>query len=102
MSAAASPEFAPLPPTSGGGRRPAYDYADVAARLIARPGEWIRLEDMPTTIAARIRNGLVAAFRPVGAWEATTRTNGYPRGRVDVYVRFIGQAAAEHRRDGRA
>lgn len=86
--------FQAPPATAGGTRRPAYDYAAVAATLRARPGEWMKLEDLPAPVAVRIRTGKVAAFRPAGAWEATTRTNGYARGRVDIYVRFTGPEAA--------
>lgn len=38
-------------------------------------------------IASQIKNGGIAAFRPVGDYEATTRTVG---GLYTVYARYVG------------
>jgi len=64
---------------------------DEAAQLRDRPGEWALLmtKDTPSKasdLAGNIRRGIMKAFQPAGAFEATIR------GR-DVWVRYVGGAA---------
>ncbi|WP_143194335.1 hypothetical protein [Micromonospora sp. CB01531] len=65
----------------------------MANELRANPGRWaVAYDDVTPNVASRragdIRNGLLASFRPAGAFEATTRATA---GRARVYVRYIGE-----------
>jgi hypothetical protein len=69
-----------------------------AALLMERPGEWAVIREPASRMAAyamayQIRRGILAGFRPAGAFEAMGRTvNGTYR----VYARYIG-TDGEHR-----
>jgi hypothetical protein len=89
--------FGELPPDgrstnhSPGGAR-SRELAAQAAALMARPGEWARLA-VHTNIrhaydlARRIRTGSLAAFRPIGCFEATGREVD---GHGEVWARYVG------------
>ena len=83
----------PAPLTTG---RPATTrWLAVASALRASPGRWavVRTYDAghlsaASILAHRIKFGKMAAFRPVGDFEATIRTA--EDGSVTVYARYIG------------
>jgi len=63
-----------------------------AARLIAQPGEWVRIGTYPTsgtakTTAYHIRKGRLVAYRPAGDFDATARG-------TDVWARYLGDPDA--------
>ena len=68
------------------------DWGTIAAELRANPDEWaVIAENMPTNVAARIKQGGIVAFRPAGHFEATNR--GVRNGLSEkVYARFVGGA----------
>jgi len=73
-----------------GTKRARHDHRAIAAELRSRPDEWaLILEDVSNNFANQIRNGVLAAYRPVGAYEATTRGNT-PSGRASIYARYVG------------
>lgn len=77
----------PAPSKTG----PKWD--DFSDRLRANPGRWAILpgsEDLSPNyaIGTSINHGLIAAFRPAGAFEATARMQ--PSGRRRTYVRYVG------------
>jgi hypothetical protein len=79
-----APGFEPDKRDYNGGK-----YQDTADKLRAMPGEWavIAVADTPKQaqqLAANVRRGRTAAFRPIGDWEATTRIN-------EVLARFVGK-----------
>ncbi len=69
------------------------DWNAVAAALKKKPQRWAIVAVCPTAVLAastaqNIRKGTVAAMRPVGAFEAVSRTvDGEPR----VYARYVGE-----------
>lgn len=68
-------------------------WRTVAAELRARPGEWAVLLEAERFgngggIAGKIKAGDLAAFRPAGSFDATTRTVD---GLYAVYARYIGE-----------
>lgn len=59
------------------------------ARLARRgtPGHWYQVQGTYSrTVAAHIRSGRIAAFRPAGSWEARYVATDVP-GRFIVYIR---------------
>ncbi|MGW8329427.1 hypothetical protein ACWGLE_16135 [Streptomyces sp. NPDC055897] len=87
--------FEDLPPST---RRPSnseFRHADAARKLKAQPNEWARVQKRKkrgdaATAAYQIRNGLLAAFRPAGAFEAKSKTVGDD---YFVYARYVGGAS---------
>jgi hypothetical protein len=59
-----------------------------------RPGEWVLVwQSWHPSLGWAIENGRVAAFRPVGAWRATTsRAHTLDDGsrRAEVWVKYVG------------
>lgn len=83
------------PPDRPGGNGPSY--TDEAAQIRANPGQWGIIKQFPyeqavraRTMAARINTGVLAMFRPAGAWSARTAVeDGEDGGRVvNVYACF--------------
>jgi len=80
------------------GTRSGYDWVDIAAQLVSRPNQWMRVFELgPTSLANSIRQGEVRALTPVhragrtkGGFEVRTRNNqrGTPR-RCSLYLRFV-------------
>jgi hypothetical protein len=82
-------KFGELPPTDRAAKRNGDNNQAIADELRARPGEWALVLHADTNAhawqkASNIKRGIIAAFRPFGAFEATTR-NG-----VDVWARYVG------------
>lgn len=82
------------PPTRRAGRM-GDKYSEVAEALRANPNKWAVVQTFPLgrqagSLAFNIRSGLVKAFRPVGAFEATARKNG---DETSVYARYVGGAS---------
>jgi hypothetical protein len=78
----------PEPARSG---KPRHNWAEIAAQLRKRPGEWAVIdEDCPKTQGGNFSRGGNKAFRPVGAWEFTVR--GASKSRAEkLYGRFVGE-----------
>lgn len=70
-----------------------YDHEAFARELKKNPGRWAVLSERGSaTTAHQIRNGRLAAYRPAGAFEATTR--GVDRsGAGRIHVRYVGEAS---------
>ena len=67
----------------------------VARMLKAHPGKWACLgRGMPTSVVTDINKGTLKCWRPVGAFEATTR-NHSERWIADVYARYVGDDGAK-------
>ena len=84
----------PAPLTTG--RRASACWLAVASGLRAFPGRWAVVctygagrRSTASVIAHRIKSGKMAAFRPVGDFEATIRTA--EDGSVAVYARYLEQ-----------
>lgn len=75
------------PPTE----RKMYNWPKIAARLEARPNEWLLIfrQDRASVVHA-IRRGAIAAVKPELGFEAETRKNvrGTPR-TCDLYMRYV-------------
>lgn len=76
------------------GRAGRTEWQPIAEALRARPREWARVKtgakkSTGATLAARIKTGAIAPFRPAGAFEAKSRTieDG-----TAVYARYVGEA----------
>jgi hypothetical protein len=88
-------EFVEAPPAPRSGprsktRRP--KHYSIARQLKARPGEWALIfRDRTVSTPGVIRKGGMVAFRPAGAFEAVSRSNG--KGKVDVYAKYVGTPA---------
>lgn len=75
------------------GRRGLIDWPAVAVSLRAEPGRWAiiqvcRSPAAASNLARRVRDGSYSAFRPVGAFEAVSRTVD---GEIRVYARYVGE-----------
>lgn len=86
--------FEDLPMPSRAAKAPNYRHAEIARILRSKPCEWARIQERTkrvdaATAAYQIRKGMLAAFRPAGAYEAKARTID---GRYYVYARYIGLA----------
>lgn len=80
----------------GMGRAGTGKYAEIAQRLKVRPGEWaiVATFDRRNTahmLAYRIKRGVQYAFRPAGAFEATSRTMD---GEHRTYARYVGEQSS--------
>lgn len=62
------------------------DWHLIAAQLRGRPGQWAAIcEAVSTNTTAQVRQGVYAAFRPAGSFDAVgRRVNGH----YTVYARF--------------
>lgn len=76
-----------LPPSG----RVSAAWVEKAAQVDAADGDWVLVaEDVPTNVSYRINSGYLAAFRPAGAYQATTRSKpDYKVGRCDVWARRV-------------
>ncbi|MFD8023702.1 hypothetical protein ACFV6G_25170 [Streptomyces lavendulae] len=68
-----------------------------ARALRERPGDWAHISDhdqksQAANLAYRIRQGKLRAFRPAGAFEATSRTTDGTSGAV--WARYVGTPEA--------
>jgi hypothetical protein len=84
-------KFGELPPSDRATKRKEDSNQAIADELRARPGEWALVLQADTNVhawqkASNIKRGILAAFRPFGAFEATTR-NG-----LDVWARYVDGA----------
>ena len=76
-----------LPPIS---RNRSEKWERVAEQLRERPGEWAFIgEHLSSATANFISNGVLAAFRPAGTFEAVCRDQKLSYGKV--FARFIGE-----------
>lgn len=70
---------------------PRKNWAAIAAELMSNPKHWAVVEvgtrPMVAGVVQQINHGRLLAFRPVGHFEACTRTND---GEMVVYARYIG------------
>lgn len=93
MNASVSPsavEWGDPPPAAYGAKSALY--ADAAAALRTRPGEWAKVaSDLPPSTASQIRSGRYKAF-PKGEFEITHRKVDGSDLR-DVWARYIGGAS---------
>ncbi|WP_411143078.1 hypothetical protein [Streptomyces sp. x-80] len=79
-------------------RRPSgadYRHSETATLLRANPGQWAQIQQRTkrsdaATAAYQVRNGILAAFRPAGAYEAKSLTND---GKFLVFARYVGMAS---------
>ncbi|MER7507985.1 hypothetical protein ABTX82_06400 [Streptomyces lavendulae] len=74
------------------------DAGLTARALRERPGDWAHISDhdlksRAANLAYRIRQGKIRAFRPAGAFEATSRKTGEASGAV--WARYVGAASEE-------
>jgi len=83
------------PPAGRRTKARAGKWQQFADALRARPGHWALMsEDIAVSVATQINKGTSAAFRPAGAFEATTRTaDDSRRGRGAIWVRYVGSEA---------
>ena len=73
-----------LPKKATTGRRPLYNYKDIAEQLRQRPGVWALIsKDAPKARSTAIKRGLGTEF------QLAQRSAG-TKDRVDFYVRFVG------------
>lgn len=86
--------FAEPPALKRGGRMPDPKWAEIAAQLSQRPGEWALIKtalaskSTASDIVARINRGAIEAFAPAGTFEATMRTD------VDVFNVYARRATS--------
>lgn len=70
-------------------------WHELAAVARANPGKWVKNKELSSNsgVTSAIKRGKLAAFRPAGAFESSTRSLGSD-GVLALYVRFVGSAAA--------
>lgn len=80
----------PPPEQTGRHKHRRFDHPSIAAELRAQPGRWglIFVGSRASRLATSITNGVLAAYRPAGDFEAVSRIR--PDGRDAVYVRYLG------------
>lgn len=86
------PELVWEDPPESKSRKPgsqSHRYDLIAAVLRENPGRWARLGTGTSGIVTHIRRGRAPAFRPAGAFEATTR--GRKGTQATVYIRYVGE-----------
>ena len=88
-------QFQPLPTPERRERKSGIRLASTAKLLMEHPGQWARIQrhEKSTQAAAaayKINRGLLAAFRPAGAFEAASRT---VKGEFFVYARYANHEA---------
>jgi len=69
------------------------DWNAIAAELKANPGEWALVaRNQWAAAAVRINDGLYAAFRPAGSFEATARRDDdLEKPKVNIWARYLGE-----------
>lgn len=71
------------------------DIGDWLDQIRHHPGVWVRRAETHTAAASLIKNGRAYKVRK-GEFLATSRTvDGYPKGRCDLYVMYIGDEKRE-------
>lgn len=86
--------FEDLPATTRKLSDTGFRHADTAKKLKAQPRAWARVQQRRTrgdaaSAAYQIRNGILAAFRPAGSFEAKSKTVA---DKFFVYARYVGDA----------
>ncbi len=86
-------DFQQDPPLNTAGGPTKNDWPAIAAELRQHRGEWapVRHSDGRGVVDSSgryIREGMLVAFRPVGAFDAKTRIN--PDGGYDLWASYIG------------
>lgn len=94
------------PPEAEDSYEPKLTLEEIANQLRARPGEWALVRSYPEhrwtsarTMAHDIMIGRSKHFRPLESFEAKTAKedgtddNGNPVREVNVYARYVGDAA---------
>lgn len=80
-------------PTASAPAKRSHEWQELADTCRASEGVWFHAENQSPAAANNIESGRLAAFRPVGAWEAVMRevkvVSGKRRG--DLYVRYVGE-----------
>lgn len=85
------------PPTNRGravGTGPDHvdPFAELAATLRSRPGEWAVVFEgqnaSASHVATRFRSGMVPSTQPPGSFEASSRK--LPNGMTATYARYVG------------
>jgi len=80
-------------PPAHGNSKSRGGWKETADSLRSHPGEWALIaENASVGTYSNIKNGALADFRPVGAFEARTVKNGNP-GRCRLYARYIGEVS---------
>ncbi len=82
--------------------RPSQFWIDVVQQVKSNPGKWANVGEFSPGVASQIRSGNYPAFIPKGTedkraymdrnWRVSTRSNGLPNRRCNVYVMWNGQA----------
>lgn len=83
------------PPTRAGARgeaKPVIGHELIAVQLRRKPGEWALIYEVRSApaLVTEINAGVLQAYRPAGAYEATSRLID---GIFRVYARFVGGAS---------
>lgn len=80
-------------PTASAPAKRSQEWQELADTCRANVGVWFHATDQSPAAANNVESGRLAAFRPVGSWEAVMRevkvVSGKRRG--DLYVRFVGE-----------
>jgi hypothetical protein len=82
--------------------RPSQFWVDVVREVKANAGKWANVGDFSPGVASQIRAGHYPAFIPPGVedkkeymdkhWSVSTRSNGLPNRRCNVYVMWNDEA----------
>jgi hypothetical protein len=82
--------------------RPSQFWLDVVAEVKSNPGKWANVGEFSPGVASQIRAGHYPAFIPAGVedkkaymdryWRVSTRSNGLPNRRCNVYVMWNAEA----------
>ncbi len=76
------------PPPSRGGR---FDWAQIAADLRAKPGEWAQVgtQRVPRSVASAVRRGRITVMRPTEAGRFEVRTRNQVGENADLFIRWV-------------
>jgi hypothetical protein len=82
--------------------RPSQFWVNVVHEVKENPGKWANVGEFSPGVASQIRAGHYPAFIPSGIdnkkeymdkhWSVSTRSNGLPNRRCNVYVMWNGAA----------
>jgi hypothetical protein len=82
--------------------KPSQFWVDVVQEVKSQPGKWANVGEFSPGVASQIRSGSYPAFIPAGVddkraymerhWSVSTRSNGLPNRRCNVYVMWHGEA----------
>ena len=82
--------------------KPSQFWLDVVQEVKSNPGKWANVGEFSPGVASQIRAGYYPAFIPAGIedkkaymeqhWSISTRSNGLPNRRCNVYVKWNGEA----------